>query len=143
MLAGLVLFAVHYSLLHAWTGMTLNLIEALMVYVSYQGETKPWAKQKFWPYVFILLFIIAGLAISRTLIGILPIIAQSFGTIAAYQKNPRAIRFIMLVPRPLWFLYNLSVGSYAGMVTEIFILLSVVIGIIRFDILGKDTQPKE
>ena len=71
---------------------------------------------------------------------LLPIVAQVFGAIAVWQTNPRAIRFIMLVPRPLWFVYNFIVGSQAGMVAEVFILVSVIIGIIRFDILGKKEE---
>ena len=140
MLIGLVLFVVHYSLLHAWTGALLNLIEAGMVYVAHQKENKSWANKKLWLYIFIILFIISGLITSKTIVGVLAVLAQIFGAIAVWQKNPRTIRFIMLIPRPLWFLYNLSVGSYAGMIKEIFIFVSVLTGIIRFDILGKSSK---
>ena len=88
--------------------------------------------------------IIAGAVTSKSWVDSFPVLAQIFGTIAVWQTNPRAIRFIMLAPRPLWFIYNLIVGSYAGMATEIFIFLSVVTGIVRFDILGKPKkQAKE
>ena len=137
MLVGVLLFVVHYSLLHAWTGALMNIIEAGVVYVAYQKEKAAWAKKSYWPYLFIALFIIAGLMASRTLISCLPILAQIFGTIAVWQKSPRSIRFIMLAPRPLWFIYNFAVGSQAGMVAEVFILASVVSGIVRFDILKK------
>lgn len=137
MLVGLALFIVHYSLLHAWTGALLNLVEAGAVYVAYKKEAVNWAKRKFWPYLFIALYIMAGLATSRTLVGVLPVLAQSFGTVAVWQKNPRSIRFIMLAPRPLWFTYNLIVGSQAGMIAELFILVSVISGIVRFDLLKK------
>lgn len=113
----------------------MNLIEAGVVFVAYKRENDQWAKNKFWPYIFIGLYIIAGLLTTKTLTDFLPIIGQSFGAIAVWQKNPRTIRFLMLLPRPLWFIYNFIVGSYAGMTAEIFILVSVLIGIIRFDIL--------
>ncbi len=142
MLVGLLLFVVHYSLLGAWTGALMNFIEAWVVFVAYKKETESWAKQKFWPYIFIIIFIAAGLLTFKTSIDFLPILAQIFGTMAVWQKNLRVIRFIMLVPRPLWFFYNLIVGSYAGMVTEIFIFISIVIGIVRFDILGKSLRKK-
>ncbi|OGE32841.1 hypothetical protein A3C59_04430 [Candidatus Daviesbacteria bacterium RIFCSPHIGHO2_02_FULL_36_13] len=144
MLIGLLLFVVHYSLLGAWIGALMNLIEAGMVFVAFKKETRLWAQQKFWPYLFISLFIIAGAVTSKSWVDSFPVLAQIFGTIAVWQTNPRAIRFIMLAPRPLWFIYNLIVGSYAGMATEIFIFLSVVTGIVRFDILGKPKkQAKE
>ena len=140
MLTGLVIFVVHYSLLRAWTGALANLIEAGMVFVAYKKETELWAQHKFWLYIFITLFIIGGLVTSRTSVSSLPILAQIFGTIAVWQKNPRVIRFIMLIPRPLWFVYNLIVGSYAGMTAEIFIFISVITGIVRFDILNKTSN---
>ncbi len=137
MFVGLLLFVVHYSLLKAWIGALMNLIEVCVVFVSYKKETEKWAKQKFWPYIFIACYIAVGLFTAKTTTDFLPIIAQIFGAIAVWQKNPKTIRFIMLIPRPLWFFYNFIVGSYAGMLTELFILTSVLVGIIRFDILGK------
>lgn len=137
MLTGLILFVIHYSLLHAWTGALMNLVEAGIVFVSYREETDSWAKRKFWPYVFILLYIIAGIITAKSTVDFLPIVAQIFGAIAVWQINPRAIRFLMLLPRPLWFVYNFTVGSYAGMTGEILILTSVLIGILRFDILNQ------
>ena len=105
--------------------------------VSYKREKARWAKNNFWPVIFIATYITAGALTFTHWYNILPIIAQSFGALAVWQKKPRAIRYIMLVPRPLWFVYNALVGSYAGMVTEVVILISVLIGIVRFDILGQ------
>lgn len=135
MLAGLILFVIHYCLLNAWTGALMNLIEAGVVFVAYKKETNSWAKQKLWPYVFALLYIMAGIITAKSPMDFLPIIAQIFGAVAVWQTNPKTIRFIMLAPRPLWFIYNFTVGSYAGMTAEILILASVLIGIFRFDIL--------
>lgn len=140
MLVGILLFVIHYALLGAWIGSLMNLIEAAMVFIAYKKETDAWAQKKFWPYVFIVIFIVAGAMTAKSIVDCLPVLAQIFGTIAVWQTNPRAIRFIMLVPRPLWFTYNLVVGSYAGMITEAFILVSVLVGIIRFDILDKSKK---
>lgn len=140
MLVGLLIFTVYYVLLQAYIGAIMNLIEAGMVFVAYKKETQKWAQHKLWPFVFIAVFIIAGILNAKSWVDFLPIAAQIMGTIAVWQTKPRAIRFIMLVPRPLWFTYNLTVGAYAGMVAEIIIFISVVIGIIRFDILKKRAE---
>jgi hypothetical protein len=134
MLVGLLIFTVYYILLHAYVGAIMNLIEASMVFVAYKKEDRKWAQYKIWPFLFIAIFIVAGTLNTKSWVDLLPITAQIMGTIAVWQTNPRAIRFIMLVPRPLWFAYNLTVGAYAGMLAEIIITISVVIGIIRFDI---------
>src|SRR4051812_43229728 len=57
MLVGVALFAVHYSLLHAWTGSLLNLLEASVVFVAFKKETEAWARNIVWPYIFSLLFL--------------------------------------------------------------------------------------
>lgn len=135
MLAGLLLFMLHYSLLGAWTGALMNLIEAGVVFIAYKKDTAKWAQHPAWLYAFIGLYVIFGVVSFKGWVDILPVVAQAFGAIAVWQTNARAIRFLMLVPRPLWFTYNLVVGSQAGVVAEIFISASVLIGIIRFDIL--------
>jgi hypothetical protein len=135
MLTGILLFVLHYILLKAWTGAVMNFIEAGIVFIAYKKETSSWAQRKLWPYVFVILYAIAGVFTVKNAIDYLPIIAQIFGALAVWQTNPRTIRFIMLLPRPLWFVYNMIVGSYAGMTAEVFILASVLIGILRFDIL--------
>ncbi len=135
MFVGLLLFIVHFSLLQAWTGALMNVIEAGVVFVAYKKETDRWAQKKFWLYIFIFLYVLAGAFTAKSLIDFFPVIAQIFGAIAVWQTNPKTIRFIMLIPRPLWFTYNLTVGSYAGMTTEVFVLASVLIGIFRFDII--------
>ncbi len=137
MLVGLLLFVVHFSMLSAWTGALMNLVEAGVVLISYKRETAAWAQKRFWPYLFTGTYILAGLLTFNSSPDILPIVAQVFGAIAVWQKNPRLIRFLMLLPRPLWFIYNLIVGSYAGMVTEVLILISVLTSIIRFDVLRR------
>lgn len=88
-----------------------------------------------WLYCFIALYAMCGFFTVKAWVDILPILAQAVGAIAVWQTSARAIRFLMLVPRPLWFTYNFVVGSQAGVVAEIFITSSVVLGILRFDIL--------
>ncbi len=144
MLVGLVIFTIYYVLLGAYIGAIMNVIEAAMVFVAYKKENQKWAQYKLWPFVFIAVFIIAAILNAKSWVDFLPVAAQIMGTIAVWQTNPRTIRFLMLIPRPLWFTYNLSVGAYAGMLAEIIIFVSVVIGIIRFDIIkrraGRSTQ---
>ena len=135
MLAGLLLFVISYALLRAWTGSLANLIEFGVTFVAYKKENKAWAKKSYWLYVFIGLYILTGALTARSLVDALPIIAQTFGAIAVWQTNTRAIRFLMLIPRPLWFTYNFAVGAQAAMIAEVLIFASVMTGIIRFDIL--------
>ncbi len=135
LLAGALLFTVHFSLLGARTGALMNLIAIGVTFVAYKKGTAAWANRPVWLYVSIGLYVLCGMLIYQRPIDTLPVIGQIFGAIAVWQTNPRIIRFIMLLPRPLWFIYNLAVGSQAGVVAELFITSSVVIGIARFDVI--------
>ena len=140
MLTGLLLFVISYAFLHAWTGSLANLIEAGVTFVAYKKETKAWAKKSFWLYTFIGLYVVTGALAVKSLADALPIIAQIIAAIAVWQTSTRAIRFLILIPRPLWFTYNLVVGAQAGMIAEILIFISVIVGIIRFDILKQEEK---
>ena len=86
-------------------------------------------------YVFICLFLMAGILSWQNWLSILPIAAMIMETVGLWQKSPRRIRFIVFVPHPVWLIYNFIHGSYPGVLTEIFVITSLVAGIIRFDII--------
>jgi Bacterial inner membrane protein len=134
MFAGVLLFIIHYCLLRAWTGAVMNVVEAGVLYVSYKKDKSTWAKSTLWLYVFIGVYAVAAALNARTIVSLLPVYAQMIGAVAVWQTNPRLIRIIMLMPRPLWFIYNFTVGSQAGMAAEVFIFTSVLSSIVRFDL---------
>jgi hypothetical protein len=142
LIAGLILWVVHYSLLNAWTGSVMNAIEAAAVCVSFQKDTKTWAQWKLWPYVFAVAYVSTGIATGISVVNFLPIVAQVIAVVAVWQIKPRRIRLLSLLPRPLWFVYNLIVGSYAGILAELFITISIVAGIIRHDLKEKSVTSK-
>ncbi|MDD5823060.1 MAG: YgjV family protein [Firmicutes bacterium] len=66
-------------------------------------------------------------------ISILPIVANLASTIAGYTKNARKIRIAgIFINSPLWIVYNVIVGSWAGILDEVVSELSMIISIIRF-----------
>jgi hypothetical protein len=135
-----ILFTLHFYLLHAWAAVAMNAIATLRAVVFYQKDKKVWAENTVWMYVFMGAFILAGLVTRTNYSSLLLIIATVIDTFALWKRSTRSIRFLMLIPRPLWFSYNLIVGSYAGMTTEVVALTSILIGILRFDILNKNSR---
>ncbi|PIN69412.1 hypothetical protein COV93_05560 [Candidatus Woesearchaeota archaeon CG11_big_fil_rev_8_21_14_0_20_43_8] len=126
-------FAVHFGLLEAWTAVAMNIIAAVRTYIFSQKDIRGWASKRCWPYLFIILFIAVGPFTWDGYHTLLPIIAQVIESIALWKRSPRIIRIMMLFPRPFWVVYNLMVGSYAGILTEIFVSVSILIGIYRYD----------
>ena len=65
--------------------------------------------------------------------SILPVVANIAATIGGYTYNPRKIRVVgIFVNSPLWIVYNIVVGSWAGIIDEIISEASMIISIVRY-----------
>ena len=58
-------------------------------------------------------------------------------TVSNWMKREKLIRLITFPSSPCWLIYNAFSGSLAGVVTECFIMTSLVIAVVRYDILNK------
>ena len=66
-------------------------------------------------------------------ISILPVAANIAATIGGYTHNPRKIRVAgMFINSPLWIIYDIMVGSWAGILDEIVTEASMIISILRY-----------
>ena len=66
--------------------------------------------------------------------SILPVVANIAATIGGYTYNARKIRIVgMLINSPLWIVYDIVVGSWAGILDEIVSEVSMIISIIVMD----------
>lgn len=66
-------------------------------------------------------------------LSVLPIAANIAATIGGYTHNPRKIRIAgMFINSPLWIVYNVAVGSWAGVLDELVTEASMVISILRY-----------
>lgn len=65
--------------------------------------------------------------------SILPVAANIAATIGGYTFNPQKIRIAgMFINSPLWIVYNIIVGSWAGILDEIVTEASMILSIIRY-----------
>ncbi|MBD9097329.1 MAG: hypothetical protein EGP89_00490 [Ruminococcaceae bacterium] len=78
--------------------------------------------------------------VGRTEKHILVGAAKVVSTFAYGNKNPKVVRGLTFFTSASWLVYNLSVGSYAGVLCEIFTLSSVIVGIVRLDLSKKSEE---
>lgn len=72
--------------------------------------------------------------------SVLPIAANIAATIGGYTHNARKIRVVgILVNSPLWIVYNILVGSWAGILDELVTEASMLISIYRYGWKNLDT----
>ena len=55
-------------------------------------------------------------------------------TVSNWFQSEKKIRFLTFPSSPCWLIYNILNGSVAGIITEIFVMSSLIIAIIRFDL---------
>ena len=125
-------FTIHFYLLNATTGAILNAIGVLrsLVYIC---KDKKWASSDWWIVVFSLISTVACIYTWENWLSILPALGMIFTSIAFGINNPRKTRIFSSFSSPLWLIYNLASHSYGGVLTETFAILSIIVGMLRFD----------
>lgn len=138
MVSGL-LFTVHFLLLGAYTGAIMNLLGALRSLV-YSNRGKKFTSTIVWPILFTIGFAVSGILTWDGWISIVPLIAMIMSSIVLWIENPKINRALSIPTSACWLIYNIKIPepSYAGIATEIFVLSSIIIGIIRLDIKKKN-----
>lgn len=125
------LWAIHFFLLGAYTGSALNFFGAIKAYTFNRFRYRSWSGFLFWGFVS--LFAAVTAVTWQGPISLLPAIGTISGAFASWRPTAKSIRLLALISPPSWFAYNFISHSYAGMVTEVFILASIFIGMYRLD----------
>lgn len=136
MVSGL-LFTIHYIMLGAYTGAVMNLLGAFRSLV-YANRDKKWAKSVLWPTLFSIGFLISGILTWDNVYSVFPLIAMLMSSVVLWIEQPKINRIFSLPTSTCWLIYNIKTVSIPGIVTEIFVLTSIIVGIIRLDIKRKN-----
>lgn len=78
---------------------------------------------------YILIYIIIGLSTYDSFISILPVVAYSLFTISIFNENPLYIKLINVSVSSLWLVYDIIYKSYAGMVSDTCMIITLIVGI--------------
>ena len=144
--AGAVIFTLNFLLLGAITGAMLTIINVfLSIVFLFKDKVKAdhiaWAILFFATYTVAYIMTVAVFGVEPTAAHLakeaLPLIG-TYLTVISYRKNDAAaIRKIGLIRSPAWLIYDVLVFSMGGVICEIISLVSIITGIIRFDIKKK------
>lgn len=144
-------FAVNYLMLGAFVGGILNVVGGVRAAVFYFKD-KTHANSVVWLIIFILAFAasypLTFLAfgtkptVSNLIIEVLPVVAMIIITVSLRVGSAKAVRFMGLFSSPMWLTYNIFSGSIGAIASEILNLISMIVGIIRFDIKKKSKENK-
>ena len=87
--------------------------------------------------IFSVIFTVFGLATFDGFKSIMLIFAKVLSTVAYSNKNATVIRIVSFLTHISYLFYNIAVFSLAGAISDGILLISLVVGIIRFDVLQK------
>lgn len=141
-------FSVHYLLLaldnpSASTGMILNLAGMVRAVFLFFGEKK-WARHWISLVCVTLLMAVCGAVTWGGWISLLPTAAMVIGTPFFWTRNGKTLRLTQLFfISPCWLTYNALVFSIAGVLTESFNIISVLVSLCRFKFKSADTDAKK
>ncbi len=129
------LYAVHFFWLGAPAGTVVNIFAVLSAAVFYFRAEKKWAATPLWPILFIAAATVFTLQNWQGPLSLLPIFSFVCSRAALWSRNARITRIFALPASVLFLIYDFASHSYAGTLTEIFALISLLIAFIRFDLL--------
>ncbi len=124
-------FCIHYGLIGAAAGLALNMV-GVVRNVVYAHRDKKIFSSPVYTYVFAALMAVAGAFSWQGWESILMISGLIINTFGMSFKDPQNIRKSILVSSPLVLLYDILVLSIGGAVYESIVIISSVIGIIKF-----------
>ncbi len=119
---------IHYYLLGGISGFLTSIISMIRNIIFTKIKSN-----KIWTIIFILIYLAIGFLTYTTFGTLLPIIATIFYTIIVNKNNPSYLRWGMFITSVIWFLYNIYIISYGGIITQVVILVSNIIAIIKLD----------
>ena len=131
-----VLFGAQYYLLGAFTGVALDAVGVVRDIVFYNKDKK-WASGNIWTVVFVLMMIAVGAITYQNCVSLLMIAAMVLNTISFSFTKPKLVRRTILIASPFLLVYNILTGSIGGVINEIFVEISSVVGMLRHDIKKK------
>ena len=134
------LFALQYFLLGAYTGVAMNIVGSTrnLIFAYEVGKGKRTVYSRI---IFSVLFVLMGIFTWQGAKSIMIITAKILTTVSYGMRKLNIIRILSFVSCSCWLIYNIFIGSWAGIMCELITLVSVVTAIIRLDILKRN--PKE
>ncbi len=126
-------FITHYALLGAVSGVMINIVCFLRNIVFYFRGRYKWADSIAIPITVCAAELILTVIVWSGPIDLLAIAGALLQTTALWMSKPRNTRIFMAAASPVWIVYDVYFKSYAGIVTEIITLTSLLIAAIRYD----------
>lgn len=130
------LAAVHYLMLGGYTGMAANFASCLTNGV-YWYRIKNEKRTLIFQIIFGAMFVGIGILSWHGPVSLFVVAAKLISSVSLGIKNPKIIRILNLISNPCWMGYNIIMGSYVALLTDIAITTATLVAFLRIDVFGK------
>ena len=130
-----IFFSIHYLMLGAATGGIINIIGVIRAAVYYYKGKYKWSSVVLWPILFSASGFVIAVFTWQGVLSLLPALAFTCTGIALWIQKPRLTRVFFMSSSVLFIIYNFISTSYSGVLTETIAICSLLIAVVRFDIL--------
>jgi hypothetical protein len=127
-----------YLLMGGYTGMAVNYAACLSNAVYWWRIRKGKSTLPF-QILFGIMFVVIGLLSWHSWISIFVVFAKLISSVALGINNPKVIRILNLISTPCWLMYNIFMFNIAGMCSDLLMLSSLIIAVIRLDLKKSDS----
>jgi|GEM_PF-930910 len=133
-------FSINFVLLKAYSGALICFIQSIEIFINYLYDIKD---KKYPPLLigtYVIISIVCGVLTYNNLFDILPVLSSLIFIIAITQTKERYIRFLTLIFISLFAIYDILVGAYLALLSDILHDTSTIIAIMRYDVLKKSDK---
>ena len=141
-LIGGALFAINFLMLGALVGGILNILATIRAIVflfkdKLKADRLPWLFGFVASYIVVYILNFTAFGKEPTafnlIVEVLPVIGMLALNIGFMLKNASDVRKCGLVSSPAWLIYNIIVGSWGAIACEALTLISIFVGMLRYD----------
>ena len=139
---GGLLFAINFFMLGAYSGGLLNAVAVIRAILFLKKDMFKTDKL-FWLPIFVAVYLMAFVATFtvfqkefttvNALLEILPVIGMTASTVAFRLGEGKLIRRYSLISSVAWLIYNIAALSVGAICCEAFSIVSIFVGMYRFD----------
>lgn len=121
-----ILISSHFALLEQWTATSLMMIATVRYLTSIFSTSKKFM------FIFSSTSILATIFTYSGIVSIISCLGSVFQTVAAFNKDDKRLRELMIIGTSFWLLHNYLIGSPTAVIMEILFIASNLIGYYRY-----------
>ena len=121
---------VHYCMLGAFTGGMMCAVNVVRDILYYHRDSKV-TSHILCPITFVLVNAVSCVFSWIGWVSLLPAVGSSVGVFGLWARKPVHIRMIMVPAITLWLIYGILIGSFPTVLSNVFALCSLAVGLFR------------